>query len=48
MKEGVYVGLRMSFGELLVATAEGIVKARSWCKRPEEERWNKEALNSAR
>ena len=33
-KDGIYVGLRIRSGELLVATEEGVVKARSWCKRP--------------
>ena len=44
-KDGVYVGLRMRSGELLVATEDSIVKARSWCRKPEAERWNKEALS---
>ena len=42
------MGPKVRSGELLVGTEEGIVKARSWCKRLEEDRWNKVTLNGIR
>ena len=47
-EDGVYVGLRIESGELFVMTAEGVIKIRSYCRKPEDERWKKEDLESGR
>ena len=42
--EGVYVGMRMNTGEKLIATTEGVCKARSSRRRPESERWDPDGI----
>ena len=42
--EGVYIGLKMNTGEKLIATTEGVCKARSIKRRPESERWDADEI----
>ena len=42
--EGVFLGLTDRSDEIIVHCSEGVRKARTIRRRPEEERWRKEAL----
>ena len=44
MHEGVFIGIKGLSTEAVIATAEGIVHARTVRRRPVEERWNAEAI----
>ena len=44
-KDGVFVGIRMHTGEKLVATSDGIYKARSIRRKIEDQRWSVEEIN---
>ena len=46
-ENGVYAGIRAESGELFVMTDEGVIKVRSYCRKPEDERWDKAALEKA-
>ena len=42
--DGVFIGIKMNTGEKLIATTEGICKARSIRRRVESERWNADEI----
>ena len=47
-QRGVFLGLTDRSDEILVASSEGIRKARTIRRLPEEERWNKEQILAVR
>ena len=46
-EDGVFAGIRIESGELFIMTPEGTIKVRSFARKPEDERWNIEALSAA-
>ena len=42
--EGIWLGIRDESGEILIGTDDGVVKARTFKRRPEQERWTNEKL----
>ena len=46
-EEGIYAGVRIESGELFVMTSEGVIKIRSFCRKAEDQRWDKEQLEKA-
>jgi len=47
-ENGIFAGVREESGELYVMKEDGVIKVRSFQRRPEEERWNREEFLSAR
>ena len=47
-EDGVFAGVREESGELYVMREEGVIKVRSFQRKPEEERWNQAEFLSAK
>ena len=43
-RKGVYIGMKMNTGAKLIAATEGVCKARSIRRRPENERWDTDGI----
>ena len=41
-ESGIWLGVRDESGEILIGTAEGVLKARSFMRKPESQQWNYE------
>ena len=47
-EEGVFLGCKATTGEKIIGTLDGVVRARTVRRRPEEERWNQDNLKWVR
>ena len=47
-RDGIFLGMRLRSDEILVGTAEGVVKARSVCRHPEGKQWDKDFAASVK
>ena len=43
-ESGIWLGIRDESGEVIIGTSKGVLKARSFRRKPESERWNNNAL----
>ena len=39
-ESGILAGVRLESGELLAMSNEGVIKVRTYCRKPEDERWD--------
>ena len=44
--DGVFLGMRMRSDEILVSTEDGVIKARSICRHPEGQQWDKSIIEA--
>ena len=47
-EDGIFAGIREESNELYVMTGEGVIKIRTYLRRSEEERWNREQFDKGR
>ena len=46
-ENGIFAGIRIESGELFVMTNEGVIKIRTFCRKPDDERWDIQELDLA-
>ena len=47
-ENGIFAGVRIESGELFAMTNEGVIKVRTYCRKPDDERWDNQELDLAK